>query len=286
MLRIPEEFDDHGRLVVSNKRDEPPLGEGMASVIAFKLERGTFRFAMIRDTDPRKGGGKNFQLPGGRAKTPERRQEKPLTVGIKEFWEEAGALLEDVDLEPVCLVGKANEPLRNEFDQEIRVALPDGKTMLKRGVVYRRVFTHFGPVVLRETTDKDAKEPRWLRFSEIVHEGNCSFSHIVILTQSLRLIALGFRNYCDGLLTDEWDLRFYRRLARAAKENGDNYRTIEDFVDLTNPGTDVPPQFKIDGIPLDALEVMSMIPTRGSFSPAAFCKNFTFEKPGAQGYFL
>ena len=267
-ILIPERFDDKGRLVVSTNRDQPPLKKDMASGIFFDIETGIFYFAAIRDTDILKGGGKNFQLMGGRGKTPDKDEESPRDTTLQEAYEEGGVVhvdgqpLKDIDLAPISLVTRHNVPLRDENDRPIMLAIPTGRTdkdgkpiirsAQKRGTIYQSVFAHLGPVQLRETTDHDAKEPRLFTLSEIVcapKDSKWSVSHIVVLVENLKLIARGFRAFCvdaqldaqdraegkNGGRLDAWDREdkyFYSAMIAKAKENKENYRAISEFADL------------------------------------------------------
>ena len=293
MPRIPEQFDVEGRLVVSVKRDQPPLGDGMSSVVCSKIENGIFYFAGIRDTDVLKGGGKNFQLPGGRAKTPDHEKESPRDTALQEVYEEAGVVrmdgdrLEDIDLEPVAFVTRHNVPLRDKADQPIMIEIPtgqndkDGKRIMrlaqKRGTIYQSVFAHSGLVQLRETTDHDAKEPRWFTLDQIVDapdDARWSVSHIVVLVETLKLIARGLRAFCVDAQLDaqeeadkvkspqkrlvKWDREdfyFYGAIIDAAKQSNRNYFAISDFADLGEEDNSLA-RFKIAGHVLNAEAIL------------------------------
>lgn len=265
-------FDEDGLLIVDRKRDEPPLGDGMASVIPFKVVDGVILVANIFDADPRK---MKRGLIGGRRKGNENLglAESPLTTAMEELAEEGGVFRERIEREqlyPVCRITKKGFPNRNEQDQETE----------ERNPIVQYVFARYGDEELHETDDKDAEDPRWSTLEEIISDtinelvdekGRAKgwlWSHIAALFGSLQLIGSGFELLCKGKLKDEWDLDFFNRvLAEATRKTEKNVHVILDLEDL------------------DLIEIFTDL--KGNTEKAVeFVKRFEFEPLGAENYFV
>lgn len=221
---IPEEYDEDGRLKIDKERDKPPLGKKVASCVFIKFDDGVLKIVGIRDTDPLKNKGRNFQLPGGRARVRSQEEEDAIKVARDESFEEAGVCYEVLDdetsekihievpeenFEPTCHVIHHHQPLRDDSGEPIMIRV-GSRSVQKRGDVFRFVFSHVGDVFIQETDDEDAKEPRWFTLDEVVDSTARSWE----LNQKLRVLRNKKRNSKESPedADTENELRYRREL--------------------------------------------------------------------------
>lgn len=244
---IDGEFDEDGRLIVSDVRDKPPIGRECASACFCNMdEDGVLKVAGVRNVAPYKA--KSVTLPGGTKKgrheeTKTREMENPFETALEEAEEEAGVRRLDGsrlsldDYYPILLATVHDEPLRDEYGEPI-MAIFTGRNGSKgevqvRGSIPHFVFAHFGPVLLHETTDKKTKEPRLYTVREMIQrENGWSPKHIALTTQTLRFIGEGLAAFSRNEIEDERDRLFYEHLWQrgALSSSRQAFYTIEEWM--------------------------------------------------------
>jgi len=234
---------------------------------------------------------------------------------MHEAYEEAGVVkpnasghqyFERDDLTPVCFVIRSNNPRRGD-DGEPKMILRKGVWVQERGIIPQHIFAHCGKVPLRETTDKDAKDPKWSTLPEII-EGtrkgvpfhndlrklhkdekeaiaalreqliqtdSWSLSHVAVLVQALYYIGRRFIEYEAGHVTDPRERRLYDALKEAALISYKNHNlVVEDWCRGNIVG----------GVLLEPLLVLTDIV--GANLATRLMRNITFEPVNAKTYFV
>jgi len=288
LILLPDEnVDELNRVVIDSKRNDPPLGDETVRIELIKMEKGVMWFGGVRNEDPNtrrrmKFGDEEIEfshygLIGGRAKA--EGGETLLDTAREELYEEAGVLsaiteqrIEGDELGIVSRVVWLNTPLRDSKDEKIMDEKEiNGRQVIfqKRGELSNIVLAHVGDLHLRETTDKEARDPRWITLSEMLQNfqkyseiqirlrngglsssevlrmkeefialdknGIYSFSHIVLRLLMLKYIRAGYRSYitkkAEGVPQDDWDKRFFYSVSAPARESKDNLWAFRDFIE-------------------------------------------------------
>jgi len=247
--------NENGQIIIDRNRDKPPLLTHIASLVLIKLCGGEIFIANMNDSDVMKGGGKKRGIFGGRMKhLPEGGQEDPHETAAAEGFEEGGARFLPSEIHPICLMRRRERYHRDAYDQEVR-----GETMHE---LLQFVFAHTGHVALHETTDEDARNPRWDSLDDIIaHNIETSqlkriprrertdqewdrahelegeiwlLTHLVALLYTLQSIGKKFKKYNDGNLNDETDREFFAPLAHEIAHEEDIFATIQAVKDMAD----------------------------------------------------
>ena len=218
-------------LHVHSARDIAPFANGRATALLFKVEGGSLKIVGVIDGDTRKWQGKypspRVATPGGLLKDYGKEAggvEEYIVAAVQESFEEAGAVVSEENMYPLCRITKENSPFRNaKTDTE----------MGQRHTVEFCVFAHAGDVELRETDDNDAKHPRWCDvFSEVLSPESAWYpQHVAIVLSSLPCLKNALSEYLRGTVMIPRDVAFFEKLARTdeARESVEKGYEVEEY---------------------------------------------------------